>query len=140
MLSRLRKEGDLQEKYEKSFRNWSESLSEKEIRAWSLERFWEITVWNGHTVYYKTKSFIEQWIRYVLKSIGTSPNYLLSDSDALNLIKNREMDTKRGHSRFINQKALSQWSGASGVGRLVYRWPTVKVFLNDLRKGLDRRD
>jgi hypothetical protein len=33
---------------------------------------------------------------------------------------------------------LEQWSGASGLGRLVYRWPAAKTFLRDLHSGLQR--
>jgi hypothetical protein len=46
------------------------------------------------------------------------------------------MKLKGPRSRFRNQRALEQWGGYSGVGRLVYRWPNVKVLLNDLYQGM----
>ena len=46
-------------------------------------------------------------------------------------------DRKGAQSRLKNEKMLAAWSGASGTGRLTYRWGTVKVIVNDIMRGLD---
>ena len=60
----------------------------------------------------------------------------LSATPANELIRNRETLLKRSQSRFLNKDALQQWGGASGLGRLNYRWETAQRFLNDLYLGL----
>jgi len=91
---------------------------------------------HGHTITPQTRFFAQQWIEHTRRS----PNDLLSNADALTLIKRREMKLKGTRSRFRNQRALEQWGEYSGVGRLVYRWPNVKVLLNDLYQGMSREE
>jgi hypothetical protein len=134
-LARLRNHDDFVAKHQASFDEWTTNLPLKEIRSWSTSRLWELTMNHGHTITPQTKFFVQQWIDHICKS----PNKLLSDDDALNLIKRREMKLKGTHSRFRNHSALKQWGGSSGVGRLVYRWPNVKVLLNDLYLGMHRK-
>ena len=45
---------------------------------------------------------------------------------------------KRGRARLTNRRALELWGGASGSGRLQYRWLTAKRLLRDIFDGLDR--
>jgi hypothetical protein len=101
-----------------------------------VSRLWELTIDHGHTITPQTRSFVQQWIDHTRKS----PSDLLSNAEALTLIKRREMKLKGTRSRFRNQRALEQWGGYSGVGRLVYRWPNVKVLLNDLYQGMNREE
>ena len=91
---------------------------------------------HGHTITPQTRSFVQQWIDHARKS----PSGLLSNAEALTLIKRREMKLKGTRSRFKNQRALEQWGGYSGVGRLAYRWPNEKVLLNDLYEGMNRQE
>jgi hypothetical protein len=135
-LARLRSLDDLAAKHQASFDEWKAKLPIEEIRAWSTRRLWELTVDHGHAITTQTRSFVEQWIDHTRKS----PKTLLSNADALNLIKRREMKLKGTHSRFRNQRVLEQWRGYSGTGRLVYRWPNVKVLLNDLYQGMNREE
>ena len=133
-LARLRNRDDLVAEHQASFDEWTASFPLEEVRAWSVSRLWELSIDYGHTVTSQTRSFVQQWIDHTRKS----PKYLLSNSEALNLIKRREMKLKGTRSRFRNQRALEQWGGYSGVGRLVYRWPNVKVLLNDFYQGMNR--
>lgn len=135
-LARLRNREDLVAEHQASFDAWIAHLPLEEIRSWSVNRLWELTMDHGHTITPQTRSFIQQWIEHTRKSTSQ----LLSNTEALNLINKREMKLKGGRSRFRNQRALEQWGGYSGVGRLVYRWPNVKVLLNDLYQGLTRED
>lgn len=135
-LAKLRKHDDLVAEHQASFDEWIAKLPFEEIRAWSVNRLWELTMDHGHTITPQTRFFVQQWIDHTRKA----PRELLSNVDALNLIKRREMKLKGARSRFRNQRALEQWGGYSGVGRLVYRWPNVKVLLNDLYQGLSREE
>lgn len=133
-LAKLRKHDGLVAEHQTSFDEWIAKLPLEEIQAWSVNRLWELTMEHGHTISPQTRSFVQQWIDHTRKT----PKTLLSSVEALNLIKRREMKLKGARSRFRNQRALEQWGGYSGVGRLVYRWPNVKVLLNDLHQGLNR--
>lgn len=135
-LARLRNNEDLVAKYQTSFDEWIDNLPLEEIRAWSASRLWELTMDHGHTISTQTRSFVQQWIDHTRKS----PSGLLSNAEALTLIKSREMKLKGARSRFRNQRALEQWGGRSGVGRLAYRWPNVKLLLNDLHQGMHREE
>lgn len=132
-LARLRNHDELVAEHQSSFDKWTVSFPLEEVRAWSVSRLWELTVDHGHSVTPQTRSFVQKWIDHTRKS----PKDLLSNDEALNLIKRREMKLKGTRSRFRNQRALEQWSGYSGVGRLVYRWPNVKVLLSDLYQGMN---
>lgn len=133
-LAQLRNHDELIAEHQASFNEWTAKFPLKEIRSWSIKRLWELTVDHGHTIAPRTRSFIGQWIEHTRKS----PKNLLTNAEAVNLIKRREMKLKGPRSRFRNQRALEQWGGYSGVGKLVFRWPNVKVLLNDLCSGLNR--
>ena len=135
-LAKLRNHEGLVAEHQASFDEWTENLPLDEIRSWSVNRLWEVTMNHGHTITEQTKSFVKKWIDHTRKS----PNELLSNANALTLIKEREVKLKGTRSRFRNQRALEQWSGYSGTGRLVYRWPKVKVLLNDLYQGMSREE
>ena len=51
---------------------------------------------------------------------------------AENLISSRERQIKGGRARLVNQSALDRWSGASGLGRLDFRWTIGRSHLMDL--------
>jgi hypothetical protein len=122
------------EEHRRNFNEWTANLALEDIHAWPVSRLWELTLDHGHTITWKTKTFIQQWINHT----RNSPKNLLSSVEALNLIKEREIKLKGPRSRFRNKRALEQWGGYSGVGKLVYRWPNVKVLLNDLYQGMNQ--
>lgn len=135
-LARLRNNEDLIDEHQASFDEWIANLPLNEISAWDISQLWELTMDNGHSITVRTRIFVQKWIEFVRKNTDT----LLADTDALNLVKQREIDLKQNHSRFNNTRTLEQWGGASGTGRLVYRWPNVQVLLNDLYQGLKREE
>lgn len=132
-LAGLRNHKSLEE-HQVSFEHWVDKFPLQEVREWSINRLWELTIDHGHSVTQQTRSFIQEWIEHTRKS----PEGLVANTDALNLIQRREMKLKGTRSRFRNQRALEQWGGYSGVGRLVYRWPNVKALLKDLYRGMGR--
>jgi len=133
-LAQLRGLDDRVSEHQASFDDWVKNFPLDEVRAWLVNRLWELTIDRRHTITPQTRSFVQQWIELARKS----PKDLLENAEAMNLVKHWEMKLKGSRSRFRNQLALKQWGGYSGVGKLVYRWPNVKVLLNDLYQGMNR--
>lgn len=134
LLARLRQHSELVATYEQELKYWQEGLALDEIREWSLDRFWDLAMNSNHGIGLATRRFVENWITL----LRVSPTRLLADDYASRLIQEREMRLKGSRSRFQNRRALEQWGGSSGVGRMVYRWPNTKILLNDLYDGLNR--
>ena len=80
------------------------------------------------------ETFVEQW----LAAVAGHSNRLGEDDSVRELVRKREMSLKKSRSRFTNRRALDQWGGSSGLGRMTYRWPTSSTFLEDLYDGLHR--
>ena len=133
-LSQLRGHEEWLTGHQSRFNEWVRSLPREEIRSWSLDQLWELTEGHGHTITSQTRYFVREWIDHTRRS----PETLLSDEDARELVRKREMRLKGPRSRFRNQRALDQWGGSSGIGKLGYRWPNVQVLLDDLYRGLNR--
>jgi len=131
-LAELKHLDEKTDEYRLNFHEWINSLDSNEVANWSLDDLWALTDNVGHTITYSTKRFVEQWVGMVVqKQAG-----LIDDTFARKLIRQREISLKKAHSRFKNQRALDQWGGSSGLGRMTYRWPTASAFLNDLYSGL----
>ena len=135
-LARLRNHDDLVAEHQASFDAWATSLPLQEIHDWSVIRLWELTMEQRHTITQQTRDFIRQWIDHTRQS----PDDILANTEVLKLIKSREMQLKGSHSKFRNPRALEQWGGRSGLGKLVYRWLNVKVLLDDLHQGMSREE
>lgn len=123
-----------QETHLTSLQRWLEGIDIGEISAWSLPRLWALTEGSAHRITARTRLFITQWVE-ALSRLGDG---IIDDNSVRSLIRARETSLKKSRSRFTNQRAREQWSGASGLGRLSYRWPTASTFLHDLADGLQR--
>ena len=111
---------------------WVQGLDMSEVRAWSLERLWELTIGFGHAITPATRRFVEQWVSVVAAQARTVGD----DATVRDMVRRREMSLKRARSRFTNRRALDQWGGSSGLGRMTYRWSTASTFLRDLHAAL----
>lgn len=120
------------EAHETHFDEWIAALPLAEIKSWDITRFWQRVEQHGDVISLKTRAFVEHLIRHIQRS----PQTLINDEQALTLVRQREIDLKGARSRFKNQRALEQWGGYAGMGKLTYRWNTAKTFLNDLAQGL----
>lgn len=124
------------DEHQQALTTWGKALPLNELRHWSLERLRKIVDSPGHRVSPHTYDFVRKWRSLVLDAKQAD---LLANKAARELIRQRECFVKRGQSRFTNRRALEQWSGRSGTGRLRYRWATARDLLNDLYQGLDSR-
>ena len=53
------------------------------------------------------------------------------------MVHNREQILKRSLARLDNPRALEQWRGEAGTGRLNYRWrPVAQTIIDDILTGL----
>lgn len=120
------------EEHRDTFESWAEALDLGDLRGWAMPVLWRHTLDRGHTISAASRRFIEGWVELVVRD----PQRVLSDASARDLVRRREMSLKGARSRFRNRRALDQWGGSSGLGRLVYRWPTATTFLRDLDAGL----
>jgi hypothetical protein len=79
------------------------------------------------------RSFVNTWLDAVVS--GAAPT--VADSPYLRrLVQHREETAKRAQSRFLNERMLRTWSGASGSSRLTFRWRNVRRLVNDVANGL----
>lgn len=122
-----------EDEHRKALHAWVDGLHFVDVREWSITRLWELTVGFGHTITPATRRFVEHWVRIV----GSHSGDLGDDPSARDLVRRREMSLKRARSRFTNRRALDQWGGSSGLGRMTYRWSTASTFLDDLHAALD---
>src|SRR5581483_5771814 len=128
MLSELRKKADWQNLYRDEFAEWA-TRNWTEVDSWDLSQFWRVAYDPNHTITQAAMTFVANWVGFV--RAGTSE--LVESAGARALVRSREQRLKGLHSRFTNQRALDQWSGAAGLVRLSYRWRTANQFLFDLQ-------
>ena len=130
LLSELRENEDWIERYQTALTEWSDELDTKELASWSLDDFWHETRHTGHSVLEPAKRFVTEWVALVRKEGGLGRN-----RDAANgLVMTRERRLKKGQSRFANKSARDRWQGASGTGRLQFRWSIAQSHLKDLKR------
>ncbi len=132
LLTRKAGKDSLAEIHAASLSQWSDELDPAEIRSWQLDGLWRCTVDNGHSITRRTIGFVEGWLDRVVAT-GTA---LDGDEPAARLIEKRELALKGGRARFVNRRALDQYSGRAGLGRLGYRWSGTRALLLDLHDGL----
>lgn len=121
--------------HESSFRDWWTASAEESVTTWPLEELWAFCSTRVN-VAVPTREFIVSWQR-LAHEFGEET---LNAPPAHQLIQERERRLKGARSRFVNPWALEKWGGSSGIGAMVFRWPTVRRMLADLYAGLDRRD
>jgi len=124
------------DRYSDRLREWQQErdLLADELRSWDRNAFWAVIDAGLGSVAPRSRIFVNDWLDAAL----------LLDTDDLTkgreMIRARERQHKGAQSRLTNQKLLQSWQGASGAGRLAFRWPQVNQILTDLHDGLERTD
>ena len=111
---------------------WRDEIEEHELREWDLDQLWALVARQGKPVSPPTRAFVSHWVSLLRGSSGLQ---LAGDQTARNVIREREIHQKRGQARLTNDRLMRQWGGASGSGRLNFRWPVVARLLNDIAEG-----
>ena len=111
---------------------WSGEVQASDLGSWNLEGLWALVMEQGRQASPLTYRFVTDWVNLVRSPSGRE---LASDQTARTLIREREIHQKRGQARLTNDRLIRQWGGASGSGRLNFRWPVVARLLNDIADG-----
>jgi hypothetical protein len=131
MLARADSRDGLIQAHGDAFAEWVEEVDVARLRAWDLAEFWALVVGHGHRITLPTRSFVERWVEFV-----ASDKQDLDRPVVHRLIEHREKQLKGLRAMLQNRRALEQWSGASGLNRLTYRWKEAQRYLNELTEGL----
>jgi hypothetical protein len=131
-LAELAESDGLVEEHRRELEEWQADHEFVELAVWSPAFLWPLSAEWGRPIQERTKVFVEKFWKTVLEA-GSPISDLPS---ARSLVREREIKLKNTQSRFVNLKALGQWSGHAGTRRLSYRWGTVGTLLEDLRGGL----
>jgi hypothetical protein len=125
--------GDRVDHYREELTDWAERTSglAGDIGAWSHSDFWALVRSINPRIPLMTHNFVERWIQLA----SDDPDGIVDNNHARNFVSARERLLKRSQSRLTNDRLLREWSGGSGVGRLSFRWPQVKVLLGDITQG-----
>lgn len=130
-----------QNKYQEKFQTWATGIlrSYSRFREWGQDDFWQLIEASPENVTSRTKNFVVSWIDLTMSA--DDPQILASSDRARNLIFDRERMLKRNRARLNsdNKRALENWSGASGVYALTYRWEIARSAINDIVRGLKGR-
>jgi hypothetical protein len=103
-----------------------------DLRAWDLDRFQQSLHMLNPRIPYSAFTFCRAWMtaaREAPRSVGDQPALRV-------LIESRERQLKGALARLSSVRALEKWSGASGLGRLDYRWGISRPMILDIFEGL----
>jgi hypothetical protein len=138
LLAELSKREELAGRHRERFLAWEEEVRTEawRVRAWvgNPHALWTAVDGRNHSVTPMTRAFVERWGELLVDATGS----LLDSTAARSLARDREIQRKKGQSRFLNPRLLEQWGGSSGMDRLDYRWGNVQALLADLYDGLGR--
>lgn len=137
MLARLDKREELVEEYHEGLLAWSGMLSERdsELARWDRDDFWRLVSESAASVSRWTRDFVDDWLDIALDPIRRAG--VADESTVQSLIEQRERRLKKGRARLVNKRALENWSGYSGTGRLGFRWNVASRHLDDIFAGLN---
>ena len=145
MLSELQQHELRAETYQSELVDWAADVEAlgSNLPDWQLDGVWSIVRAQGRSLGFPTQTFVTRWIEN-LKQRG--PKALVPQGSlARALVREREIQLKRGRARLVSPRHLELWGGQSGTGRMNYRWggsPLVgtRLLLKDIFDGLDRSE
>jgi hypothetical protein len=127
---------DPMERYRDRLQEWIQECHSQgsALSVWDRRAFWRHILGVNPQVRPATRAFLTTWFDRVCSLEIDS----LADDEALRLlVASRERVQKGSQSRLANDRLLASWSGASGTGRLTYRWDQVNRIVQDLHDGLE---
>ena len=105
------------------------------LTAWNTDKMWSMAYRLAPRIGAPTRQFVDDWIEAV---VGGRADRAADDIGLRSMIAAREQMKKGTQSKLSNDRMLAKWQGASGQGRLVFRWPQVKRLVTDIKDGLAR--
>lgn len=127
---------DHRDHYRDALERWAEAASD--AAGWNLDSlFATVGATRNSSLPTGVVDFVRRWKRQLL---ADGPDGVADSSEARELVGGRERRLKGAQSRLTNARALAQWGGASGSGRMTMRWSTAQTLLLDIWDGLEGRD
>jgi hypothetical protein len=138
MLAELQHATDLTDTYRDHLHEWATLLEQRRhaLETWDVARLLHLLRADGARIPATTAGFVQQWVSLV--RTPEQAHAITESEPARRLIRAREQATKGKQARLHNASARERWGGASGTGRLDYRWATVQDLINDIVVGLER--
>jgi hypothetical protein len=138
MLAELQHATDLTDTYRDHLHEWATLLEQRRhaLETWDVARLLHLLRADGARIPATTAGFVQQWVSLV--RTPEQAHAITESEPARRLIRAREQATKGKQARLHNASARERWGGASGTGRLDYRWATVQDLINDIVTGLER--
>jgi hypothetical protein len=124
------------DRYRHELERWAGEVTGdgERLPAWDRSAFWARLRHLNPTLPPAAVRFSDAWMAAAI----ARPKDVPGDDVARRLIRDRELRLKGGLARLHNQRALERWSGASGLGRLTFRWRNAQTIVRDILDGLRR--
>ena len=134
----IRDEPELIDRYRARLDEWAAEVNEEigAFRSWSRPNFWSLIYELSPGLRPAAYRFAETWMEMAIDD----PGRVADRQDARQLITNRERSLKGGLARLHSRRALERWNGASGLGRLTYRWAEGRMMAADILDGLVHKE
>ena len=139
MLSELRQHDEWTKTHRGSLEDWAAKVDAlgSSIGDWKPDGVWQVMRAQRRSLRYPTQTFVERWVEILTRN---GPRDVADSSNARTLVRDREVQLKRGHARLTNPRRLELWGGQSGTGLMAYRWGSAKLILKDIFDGLVRSE
>lgn len=123
--------------YQGKVSKWTEH--EAEENAFNPDQLWVFADHHGVRVRRRQRHFVESWSARIGEIVGAmlgGSGRVADDPQLRSLVEAREKELKGPRSRLVDMARLLDWNGASGVGRMGFRWGRIRALLADLHCGL----
>jgi hypothetical protein len=139
VLAELTKNRERQDEYRQAMSEWAARIQSRApaFAGWDLTDLWRCVESEGARVGVPTKAFVTDWYR---ETMTAGPAVVADSKRARDLVERRERALKRRMARIDNQRARERWGGASGTGRLSYRWPNAARIATDIIQALNGKN
>jgi hypothetical protein len=111
---------DRVDEYRWRLEDWAIEVRDREgfYLEWNLDDFWALVLDHNPRLHPTSRDFVRRWVALTTDRI----DHLADDETARLLVRDRELRVKGALARLRHTRQLERWSGASGLGRLDYRW------------------
>lgn len=135
MLARKVPNEELSTQYEADLEAWVADIERRReaLQRWDRASFWSMVVLENPRAAAAARTFAERWCSLVL---GARSGKAVLGATGEALVEAREVALKGDRARLRSKAHLEQWRGASGVGRMNYRWSIGRSLAWEIREGL----
>lgn len=122
------------DRYRNDVARWADEMTGNEaaLHAWEMDAMWDQVRRINPRIRPGAVRFSAAWLTRAV----ADPRSAVDDSRMRSLIQARERILKGSLARLGNPRALEKWTGASGLGRLAYRWSSARQVAIDILDGL----